>query len=234
MIVENCPYASDPRVCNEAKTLVQNGYGVVVICPAKSGECWHTVEEGVTIYRFRDPHFRDHILEYSYALAAIAILMLVAFVRHGFDLIHVANPPDLLVPLCAGWKFFGKRIIYDQHDLCPELYVVKFGGNRLVFRVLLWLEKISYRLADQVIVPNVSYEEIAIRRGGLPQCKLTVVRNGPEVSNLSFGEIDPEIREKASTIIAYAGAIASQMAWITCAGPCTASITHLASTIFIV
>jgi glycosyltransferase involved in cell wall biosynthesis len=75
---------------------------------------------------------------------------------------------------------------------------------------LLWLEKVSYSLADRVIVPNLSYEEVALQRGGLPLAKVTVVRNGPELNKLFLTDVDSDIRAQASTIIAYAGAIASQ------------------------
>jgi glycosyltransferase involved in cell wall biosynthesis len=210
MVVENFPYMSDPRVRNEARTLVANGYDVSVICPSKGREPWHEVIEGVNIYRFWHPHFGGHLVEYSYALLAIAALTFFAMVKEGFNVIHVANPPDYLVPLCAVYGVFGKLIIYDQHDLCPELYVAKFGENRFIRRLLFWLEKLSYRLADHVIIPNESYKEVAMLRGGLPESKLTVVRNGPERKNVSTNDIDLELRKKASTVIAYAGVIASQ------------------------
>ena len=71
MVVENRPYASDPRVRNEARTLLERGYRVSVICPAKGREPFHAIEAGVSIYRFPDPHFKRHVLEYSYALLAI-------------------------------------------------------------------------------------------------------------------------------------------------------------------
>ncbi len=210
MIVENFPYMSDPRVRNESRTLAANGYKVSVICPAKGREPWHEVAEGVSIYRFWHPHFGGHVIEYSYALLAIAALSLLVLVREGFDVVHVANPPDCLVPLCAIYRILGKLIIYDQHDLCPELYVAKFGENRFICRLLFWLEKLSYHLADHVIIPNESYKEVALQRGGLPQSKLTVVRNGPQPKTVSTKEIDTELRKKASTVIAYAGVIASQ------------------------
>jgi len=210
MVVENFPYMSDPRVRNESRTLAANGYKVSVICPAKGSEPWHEVADGVSIYRFWHPHFGGHLVEYSYALMAIAALTLLVLVREGFDVVHVANPPDYLVPLCAVYRILGKLIIYDQHDLCPELYVAKFGENRFICRLLLWLEKLSYHLADHVIIPNESYKKVALRRGGLQQSKLTVVRNGPERKNVSTNDIDLELRKKASTVIAYAGVIASQ------------------------
>ena len=210
MIVENFQYMSDPRVRNESRTLAANGYQVSVICPAKGREPWHEIAEGVSIYRFWHPHFGGHVVEYSYALLAIAALTLLVLVKEGFDVIHVANPPDYLVPLSAIYGVLGKLIVYDQHDLCPELYVAKFGENRFVCGLLLWLEKLSYRLADYVIIPNESYKEVALQRGGLPEWKLTVVRNGPELKTVSTKDIDLEIRKKASTIIVYAGVIASQ------------------------
>jgi glycosyltransferase involved in cell wall biosynthesis len=209
MVVENRPYASDPRVQNEARTLLERGYRVSVICPAKGREPFHMIEAGVSIYRFPDPHFRRHVLEYSYALLAMTVLTVVALLNEGFDVIHLANPPDF-VAFFAGWKIFGKRIIYDQHDLCPELYVVKFGDNQLTKRALLWLEKLAYRLADHVIVTNQSYKDIALERGGISESRLTIVRNGPNLQAPTSANIGPELRRKASAIIVYAGAIATQ------------------------
>jgi hypothetical protein len=94
----------------------------------------------------------------------------------GFDIIHVANPPDFIVPLVSIYKLFGKRIIFDQHDLTPELYAARFSRTNVF---LLWvqtlLERLSYRLADHSIVTNESYRAIALGRGGCLRSEVTVV-----------------------------------------------------------
>ena len=68
-----------------------------------------------------------YLLEYAYATFAIAVLTAYVGLTRGFDIVHIANPPDCLVPVTAIYKVFGARIIYDQHDLSPELYLARFS-----------------------------------------------------------------------------------------------------------
>jgi glycosyltransferase involved in cell wall biosynthesis len=134
------------------------------------------------------------------------------FLRRGFDVIHAHNPPDTFV-LIAGWyKLFGKRFVFDHHDLSPEMYEALFGdGSRpVVRRLLLLLEKLTFRAADLVIATNESYREIAIGRGRVNPQRVAVVRNGPDPSRVRPGRIDPELRARAATILAYVGVMGHQ------------------------
>jgi hypothetical protein len=43
--------------------------------------------------------------------------------------------------LALAWRLFGKKFLFDHHDLSPEMYEAKYkrqGG--LLYRALLWLE----------------------------------------------------------------------------------------------
>lgn len=213
MLVENSPYRRDPRVQKEAKALTAAGYQITVICPAENNQGSHQSIEGVSVYQFPVWPVAEgslgYLLEYCYAMAAIALLSVWVWLRDGFDVIHVANPPDCIVPLAGVYKLIGKAIIYDQHDLCPELHAAKFGENRLLAWLLLWMERCSYQVADHVIVTNDSYRKLAIERGGLSESKVTVVRNGPDLQSIrpesGDADIDGDLRRKSSNIIAFAG-----------------------------
>jgi len=64
----------------------------------------------------------------------------VAF-KHGFDVIHAHNPPDTLFLVALPYKLFGKKFVFDHHDLCPELYRSRYGmADGLVPRLLQWVE----------------------------------------------------------------------------------------------
>jgi len=215
MILENCPYLRDARVQKEAAALVAAGYGVSVICPAHHNERTREVLDDVCIYRFRlwwaSRGIAGYLAEFVYATLAIVTLTIFVLLREGFDILHVANPPDCMVPVLSIYKLMGKLIIYDQHDLCPELYAAKFERpNRFVLKVLKWLERSSYALADHVIVTNESYKEVAMKRGLLAESRITVVRNGPTLWNLGVNDIDPQLRNKSANIIAFAGVTGSQ------------------------
>jgi glycosyltransferase involved in cell wall biosynthesis len=128
------------------------------------------------------------------------------WLTRGFDIVHVANPPDCLIPAAAIYKLFGKKLIYDQHDLGPELYVARFSSpSRALAKIQLLLERLSYKLADHVIVTNESCRDIAIERGKLLESQVTVVRNGPSIDRFLAAEIDMELRAKSRNIIAFAG-----------------------------
>lgn len=216
MIVENCPYLRDPRVRREAKALAAAGYKVTVVAPNgdKSGRGGE-IADGVKVYRFAKLKSSStvigHLLEYFVALLTLATMSAYVFVREGFDIVHIANPPDGLIFIACVYKIFGKSVIYDQHDLCPELYGIKFGDSKDgIAKILLSLERLSYRLADSVLVTNESYKRHAMSRGGVPEDRVTIVRNGPDLENARNGEIDPEVRGKSPNILAFGGIIEVQ------------------------
>jgi glycosyltransferase involved in cell wall biosynthesis len=210
MILENCSYQRDARVSKQALALTSRGYVVSVISPEFSR--WPSRQEidGVTVYGF--PHLffchrtLGYLLEYAYSTLAIVVLTAYVGLTKGFDIVHIANPPDCLVPVTAIYKLAGKRIIFDQHDLSPELYAARFSRSHAsLLRVQLGLELLSYKLADHVIVTNESYRQIALGRGRQAETKVTVVRNGPELERLQALRADAELRKKSPNIIAFAG-----------------------------
>src|SRR5712692_5292544 len=197
MLVENNPYPQDSRVRHEARVLVEAGYQVTAISPARPGQRWHETIDGVHVYRYPAPREASgviaYLFEYGYSMMAMFILSLLVSLREGFDVVHAANPPDFLVLVAAGYKLLGKRFVYDHHDLVPELYCTIFPdrGNRLMHRALLMLEKLSLRYADHVIATNQSYKAMEMERGGVPEERITIVRNGPELNGRQVAEPDP-------------------------------------------
>ena len=215
MIAENGNFPGDPRVSIEARTLRDWGYAVTVIGPDDKNADSQRAIESITVYRFLYIRSFGGILGYllEYTSAAIAIFTLTAYVciAHGFDIVHVANPPDFLVPLISIYKLFGKRIIFDQHDLTPELYAARFSHtNALLLRIQTLLERLSYRLADHSIVTNESYRSIALVRGRRVPSDVTIVRNGPDLDRLATQAADEELRKRAPHIIVFAGIVGYQ------------------------
>lgn len=216
MLLENSSYPFDWRVYSEAQALTEGGCEVLVIAPGKPGQPWHEIDQEVRVYRYPRPRAGDgvwgYLWEYGYSLTAALVLSLYVFVRHGFDVLHAHNPPDMFVFLAALYKLFGKKFVFDHHDLSPEMYCVRFrdGGNRFVHYVLVWLEKFSCRLADQVIVTNESYKEMDRTRSKVPESRITIVRNGPDLDKFTQALPDEDLRKKAGTIIGYVGVMGNQ------------------------
>jgi glycosyltransferase involved in cell wall biosynthesis/peptidoglycan/xylan/chitin deacetylase (PgdA/CDA1 family) len=216
MLLENNPYCYDRRTRAEASALTEAGYHVTAIAPSAPGRRWHEVVDGVATYNYPAPPAFNSVIgfiwEYAYSMVASFMLSLVVFIRHGFDVLHAHNPPDLFVFIAAFYKLFGVRFVFDHHDLSPEMYCARFGArsNRLIYHVLVGLEKLSCRLADLVLATNQSYAAVEMDRGRVPPERIAIVRNGPDLNRTRSVEPDPGLRNQGKTVIGYVGEMGFQ------------------------
>lgn len=216
MIVENLPVPFDRRVWSEATTLRQNGYEVSVICPkGKDATSSYEMIDGIHVYRHWLPKDGDgaigYLVEYSAALFWEFALSFKIFVTRRFDVIHACNPPDLIFLIGAFYKlFFGKRFIFDHHDVNPELYEAKFGRRGFYWHVVVLLERLTFALADISIATNESYRTIAIERGHMKADRVFVVRSGPNLARVRALPPDLKWNNGRRYLVAYVGVIGKQ------------------------
>jgi glycosyltransferase involved in cell wall biosynthesis len=149
----------------------------------------------------------------EYAQATWRIMQIVrrlAGERH-FDVVHAANPPDLLLLTAWPLRRRGAKLIFDHHDLVPELYLSRFGrGRDAVYRLTRLVERISFGLADVVISTNESYRGVALERGGRHPEQVFVVRNGPNLERFAWVEPDASLRRGKQHLIVYIGVMGPQ------------------------
>lgn len=216
IVVENLPVPMDRRVWLEATTLVAAGYRVSVICP--TGRGWNKLYEeieGVHIYRYPEPP-EAHSGAIAYARewggALLHMFRLAGRVRRerGFDVIHGCNPPDLIWLLALRWRLWGVRYVFDHHDVCPELFEAKFARRGLLYRVMLWWERITFAVADVSIATNESFREIAHRRGHMKPENVFVVRSAPRTETFERAPPVARYRKGAATVMGYVGVIGQQ------------------------
>lgn len=216
MLLENCPYPRDVRVRNEANSLVAAHYEVTVVAQAMKGEKYHEMVNGVRVYRYPAPlelpSFLGFAFEYAYSYVVALFYSAWILIRHGFDVIHAHNPPDIYVFIAIFYKLLGKKFVFDHHDLTPEVFMALFNGegNKTVYNILMFMERFSLRVADKVIATNESYRARQINVQGTPPEKITIVRNGPNLKRFRPVDFDPELRAKAGTILGYAGTMGKQ------------------------
>jgi glycosyltransferase involved in cell wall biosynthesis len=215
IIVENLPCPFDRRVWQEARTLAAAGFQVSIICPKAPGYEESFVQiDGIDIHRHRLPAEADGVLgyalEYSVALAMEFWLSLKVLFGRGFDIIHACNPPDTIFLLGGFYKLFGKKFLFDHHDINPELYEAKFGKRGFGRRLLIGLERMSFITADLVISTNESYRQIAIDRGGKNPEDVFVVRSGPDLSRIRQVPANPALRLGRKYLVGYVGVMGKQ------------------------
>ncbi|TMH28081.1 MAG: glycosyltransferase family 4 protein [Betaproteobacteria bacterium] len=215
ILVENLPSPFDRRVWQEATALRDAGYVVSIICPTGRGyEARFEAIDGIHIWRYRLPAegagALGYLIEYSAALFSTFVLSLRVHRLRGFDVIHACNPPDLFFLIGGLYKLFGKKFLFDHHDANPELYVAKFGRKDFFYRLMLLLERWTFRTADVSIATNLSYRRIAIERGRMLPERVFVVRSGPSLARLKIGPGDPALKKGRKFLVGYVGVMGRQ------------------------
>ncbi|WP_299026744.1 glycosyltransferase family 4 protein [uncultured Thermanaerothrix sp.] len=218
IIVQNLPVPFDRRVWLEATALIAAGYEVSVICPkGKHGDFQesHQVLEGVHIFRYPAPpeakSVWGYFIEFIYCWLMTAFLSLHVWRTRGFDVIHACNPPETYFLLGLLYKIFGKKFVFDHHDLSPEMYVAK-GGRKggILYRLLLLLERLTFQTADVVLATNESHKRIAINRGGVLPNRIFVVRSGPDLKRLQRLPPEPQLKHGRRYLACYLGEMCPQ------------------------
>src|SRR3954452_1968179 len=189
ILVENLPWLPDRRVWEGTTTPRDAGYAVSIICPTGKGfESKFENIDGIAIWRYDLPvegeGAKGYAIEYSVALARSFVLCWRVLLKDGFDVIQACNPPDLFFLIGRFFKLFGKKFVFDHHDINPELYEAKFGRRGFGHKLLGALERMTFNTADMVISTNESYRNIAIGRGGKNPKDVFVVRSGPDLTRI--------------------------------------------------
>jgi glycosyltransferase involved in cell wall biosynthesis len=215
ILVENLPSPFDRRVWQEATTLRDAGNLVSIICPTGRGyEGKFEPIDGIHVYRYNLPveasGAAGYALEYAVALAWTFALAWRVFLTRGFDVIHACNPPDLFFLIGGFFRLFGKKFVFDHHDLSPELYEAKFGRRDFFHRLMLALEYWTFRSADVSIATNESYRRIAIGRGRMPAERVFVVRSGPSLERLKTLPPDARLKCGRRYLVGYVGVMGKQ------------------------
>jgi glycosyltransferase involved in cell wall biosynthesis len=201
IVVQNLPVPFDRRVWLECRALRDAGYQVL---------------DGVHLFKYPvfPPITRQvmFIAEYAYSILATLVNLARAWRRRPFGIVQVCNPPDVLWAAVAPFTLlFGVTMVFDQHDLCPELYQSRFAKPAaLPYRALLLTERITYALSKHVIATNDSYRRLAIQRGRKRDADVTVVRSGPDPEKMRRGEPDPALRRGHRYLLAYLGVMGPQ------------------------
>ncbi|ONF66178.1 glycosyltransferase family 4 protein [Amycolatopsis keratiniphila] len=214
ILVENLSVPFDRRVWQECQTLTGAGWEVHVICPQgtkRDTEAEVTID-GVHILRYplkaATGGPAGYVQEYGSALwHTLRLARKVGKV----DVVHACNPPDLLFLVALYLKRQGAKFIFDQHDLCPELYLSRFDrGEDFLYRAVCALERRTYKTADVVIATNESYKDVAVKRGGKSPDDVFVVRSAPVVERFHMVPAEPELKKGKPHLLAYLGVMGPQ------------------------
>lgn len=209
IVVENLPVPLDRRVWQESCALRDAGYEVIVICPRMRGYTEAEEKlEGIQIYRHwiseEAGGFSGFFREYASALFGEFRLAWKAWRRHRFKVIHLCNPPDLLFVVALPFKLFGVKVIYDVHDVWPEMFEAKFERRGLFYWIVRLAERLTFATSKVVLATNQSARRTAIERGAKAPEDVFVVRTAPKIS-VANASLNPSLKKGRQFLAGYVG-----------------------------
>ena len=216
IIVENMTVPPDRRVWQQAKALRSEGWRVSVITPkVGSYRKPYEVIDGIAIHRHPLPlearGLTSYIAEYSAAIA-YEIKLLLKLGLDDIDVVQICNPPDFLfLPALIAKKFGRAKIVFDHHDLTPELLAEKLGHSKgPLLSFARWAEGRTFAVADEVISTNSSFKELALTKGGKAENAVTIVYSSPDLSKLPTVDPNPALKKGAEHLLLWVGVMGSQ------------------------
>ena len=186
-------YRTDPRVIREAEAAASAGFEVDFLALRRANEPPEESIRGVRVIHLNQARYRGqgvvrYMLSYLGFFLRCALRTTWLHLRRRYSAVHVNNMPDFFVFCALVPKLTGARVLLDIHDPMPNTFASKFkaGENGLVFKVLLWQERICAAFADQVLTVHEPLKEhVLVRQHGLAANSIAVIANFPDESLFS-------------------------------------------------
>jgi glycosyltransferase involved in cell wall biosynthesis len=214
ILVENLPVPFDRRVWQESCALRDAGYEVTVICPQMRGyvNAYEEIDK-IKIYRHwiseEANSISGFLREYASALWGQWWCAWKAWRKGGFDIIHYCNPPDLMFLVALPFKIlFRVKMIFDVHDLGPEMFAVKFRKHQFLAKAVKAAEYFSAKFADAILSTNQSVSAAIQQRTGCSEEKIFVVRTAPHMLPVTT-VADPALLRDRKYLAGYVGVMGS-------------------------
>lgn len=179
-------YDADNRVRRYAEALVSRGDQVDAIAVAREGQPAYEVIQGVHVYRIQKRRMDErgpfsYLIKLLFFLVRSAWFVTLRHLREPYELIHVRSVPDFMVFATLVPRLMGARVILDIYDVVPEFYASKFnvGERSIVFRLLVWVERISIWFSSHLIIANDLWFDKMVNRS-VQEEKCTAFINYPD------------------------------------------------------
>lgn len=213
LVVENIPLCVDPRVRKQVRTLLEAGYRVSVVTRSDPGNAAYRDLPGLTVLEHPPPpeprRAVGYVAEYGAAFWWAAVRSLGARRRGPVDVVQFCQPPDIYFPLAWLLRALGARVVVDQRDLMPEVFVARYGERRVFDVVLRFLERRTQRSAHFAIGVNGYLRRRLVGAGTAPD-RVAVVGNGPRMAAVDAARPDPALRGGARHLLCWAGKMGRQ------------------------
>jgi len=211
-------FPPDIRVEKEARTLLEAGHEIYLLCPARKGTPNEELLDGIWVIRKELPWFFSGRAWIYLGLQVFAVhpfwkkIMEATVKEHRIEAIHVHDLPLVKTGLCVA-RSFGIHLIADLHENYPEAIrtwaTTWIAGLVVPIMIKRWkqIERYSVQEADRVITVVDEAKEHYITDCEIPKEKVTVVMNVTDIEYFCSIPIQKEIIQRYETYftICYIG-----------------------------
>jgi glycosyltransferase involved in cell wall biosynthesis len=184
LIVSEHPYPDHATVRRNVGELLGAGLHVDLVClaPRALQRAATETPAGLAIHALRMAHRRSGALRYLQEYVGFWLWSFVVCtglaIRHRYVSVLVDNPPDFVIfaPIVA--RLRGARLVLEMFELVPELTAarMRLDVKHPAVRIATWLERLSTRWADRVIVVSRQCRDVLAARD-VDVSKISVVPN---------------------------------------------------------
>lgn len=209
-------FPPDPRVANEAISLIEKGHGVFLFCLKYGDEPKSEIINGIQVRRYKSNKFtyKSSALVYTIPIYSNLLVKKIEhfLIKNAIEVVHIHDIQIAEAAFKATEKLQLKTVL-DLHENRPEImkfypHLQKFPGKYLISSVK-WKvkeEEFIKKAAAVVVVTEESKNEIVSRVGKLPE-SIVVVPNTVHKSYYNKAEINTSIIDKYKNnfVLLYVG-----------------------------
>ena len=203
-------FPEDARVLYEARTLIEAGHEVFLLCQNKPDGLSEEIVEGIKVLRVTMP---QNYLWFVWNISCYGVYnprwkkSLARIVKQeNIEALHIHDLPRVIMGLSVARRF-NIPLVADLHENYSSAVSVwrksdSHRSHRLILAIIsppfLWkqIEGFSIRRADRVITIVDEAREYYIATYGVSLNKFVILMNAPDLANFYSFPIDVEIVEK--------------------------------------
>ena len=204
-MILDLPFPPDPRVENEAVSLINAGHEVFLFCVTYDKNEGNSIINGIEVKRYLSSKLEYKLSALAYTFPYYAKLMKSKIhhflVDNSIDAIHIHDIQIAEATFKANKKL-QLPVVLDLHENRPEImrfyqHLQKFPGKQLI-STKKWKkqEERFVKKADRVVVVTQESKEEIVLRVGIESNKIAVVPNTVRKSFYKNPEIHPVIINK--------------------------------------
>ena len=204
-MILDAPFPPDPRVENEAVSLVQAGYQVCLFCLTYGDEPAEEIHEGIRICRYRTDKLEYKLSALAYTVPFYTRLMAKKINRflekYPIDFLHIHDIRIAGAVFRANQKY-NLPTVLDLHDNLPEVmklypHLQKFPGNFLISPKR-WKqnEELFIEKATKVVTVSQEFVDEVLSRTGIDQNKIVLVPNTVRASFYKDAVYEQELLDR--------------------------------------